>query len=512
MTLRSPAASAPLGLKALVLYLGFVAAACLAFADQEIWSDEAISLMLIGGHDPALIGPGTHTSASLEALSDATAKAPLREVWRFAAERDNHPPGYATLFAALFHAGLDPRDTGTIRMLSIAFSGTFIFAALPLMREFGREPDWLTAAIFAVSPFALYLARDIRPYGLVLALSLTSLYLVTRYRRANAGRWLWLAALFVVNAAGLLMHKLFLGVVAGELAYIAFSALAHRPLRARAIVELVVFATVTAVLASLVPNLLTAGPRIGGFDTAWLETEGSILEIASALVTYLAYLGTWWIAVPEAALGTWSGIAYLAAFIPLALWTVVLTATLVRTERRPGNALLFLVPLALLVAALAAGLDFSRAPRYSAIWVPACALWLLVRLESGRLRTAFLAYAGFATTISSLLVLTDAAHRSPDRARDFLSAFRTTDIAELVWVTDDTLNSRGLLLALHSEMQRAGVVPPRILIVDAKTPPSSAATGRLIASPRRFGARFAGACGPEAPIEIGSYSGCRATP
>jgi hypothetical protein len=233
----------------------------------------------------------------------------------------------------------------------------------------------------------------------------------------------------------------------------------------------------------------------------------------AAIVAYLAYLGAWWIAPPEAMLGTWPGNVFLVAFLPLALWTVVLVVSSIAKDQQLGRPILFLVPLAmLLLALLVMSVDFSRAPRYSIIWVPVCILWLLSRLEPGRHRTGFLAYAGVATALSTTLVLTGSAHRSPDRTRDFVSALRPADVAQLVWVMDESLNSRGLILSLHSEMQRAGTLPQHFLIVSSESPPPPPTPGRVIAGPRRFSTAFGDACGATQPIEVGSYFGCRVTP
>jgi uncharacterized membrane protein len=269
----SATAAAPIGLKALVLYLAFVIPACVAFSDQEIWSDEAISLMLMGGHDPAGITPGTYTSESLGVFYDPAPGVSLSEVWQHAASRDNHTPGHVTFISMLVSAGAVPDNTEAVRMLNIALSGLFVFAALPLMREIGRPAEWATATVLVLSPFAVYIAREIRPYGLVLALSLTSVYLVMRYRRAIRWRWLWLAAVLAVNVLGCLMHKLFVGVVASEIAYLGLAALFHRPFSLGPVAETAVMGAATLAVAVYIPNLLATSPNAGGYDTAWLQTS-----------------------------------------------------------------------------------------------------------------------------------------------------------------------------------------------------------------------------------------------
>lgn len=507
------AASTSITAKALVLYLAFVVPAWFALSGQEMWSDEAISLMLMGGHDPAAITPGTYTPETLGAFSDPSPSAPLAKIWRYAAERDNHTPGYVGLFSLLISAGLVPPSVQAIRIVNIAWSGLFIFAALPLLREFGHRPQWSTAAVFALSPFAIYLAREIRAYGWILGLLLTSIYLVMRYRRAATRRWLWLAAIVAVNVAGCLLHKLFIGVVAGEIAYLGLAALFRRPFSVRELAEITIAAAATLLAVLLIPNMVATTPNVGGYDAAWLRSDGGLLDVASALVGYLVYPGAWWIAPPEALLGTWLGNVFLLAFLPLALWTVVLVVRELIREPQPGPSILFLTPLAMLLALLVAtGIDFSRAPRYSLIWVPVCLLWLLSRLEPGRARGSYLAYAGVASAISILLVFTGAAHRSPDRARDFVAALGPAEVTELVWVMDESLNSRGLIMSLHSELLRADALPRQFVIISSESAPPTPAPGRVITGPRRFGTAFGEACGATQPIEVGGFFGCIVVP
>lgn len=500
---------APVLLMALALYLGFVAIVGAAFWQRELWSDEAVSLMLIGGHDPAEIAPGSYTAAQLAAFYDPAPGPSLGEIWRRAAERDNHPPGYSVLFAAIVAITGDIGPQG-VRFVNIALTGLFAFPMLLLMRELGWRPAWATAAVATLSPFAIYAAREIRAYGLMLLLATVSAWLTIGALRAGRSRWAWMLALLAVNVAGMALHKLFVFVVAAQLCLLGWHALRRR-LPAE-IAGVALLALASAVAALLLPNVLSVDPTIGAFETAWLKQPRNPLFVVNSALIYLGYYAAWWIAPPDDMTYTLYGVVFFAAFGALLLWLAYVLGRELWRERWPAPSLLFAIPPALMLALyVATGNDFSQAARYSVIWSPVAAAWALSRLRPGFERRWLVRYLAVSLAVGCTLVLTGISHRNPDNTPRFVRLIEPMAAPRLVWTMDTTLNTRALLLALQQEMTSTGTAPAEFVVANAADVARIARSGNLIAGPERYRRWLMRTCVPGSLRYIGAYFACTAT-
>ena len=162
-----------------LVLLGVVlaAAACLRLADlswESYWLDELVSVT------------DAHRSwGSLVAdLSGA----------------DVHPPHYFALLKGW--VGCFGESEAATRSLSAIFGvAAVLFGSLFARRLGGRRAGLAAAALLAFSPFCLYYSREVRPYGLLLALSLASTWLLVRSAPELRVRAL---AAYVPTAAALL--------------------------------------------------------------------------------------------------------------------------------------------------------------------------------------------------------------------------------------------------------------------------------------------------------------------
>jgi hypothetical protein len=501
-------------LPGLAAWLVFTLLAGLAFFDRELWSDEAVTLLLATGHDPALIAPGIAEPDAIGRFYTRVEAGPL-EVWRLAAAADNHPPGYPALLAALASlAGAETLHPGWLRVLNIALAALFVFPAFALARALGAGGRWLPLAVIAFSPFAFYLARELRPYGLVLPLALAAALLCLRFREGRVRAEFFLAAMLALNLAGCMLHKLFLGVVAAELAALAALAIADPSRRRRLAVLAAALAIGTLALAAPIPNLLTTAPTTGDFEAAWLHAPATLIALAEAVLRFLAYFLSWWITPPDEPFAAWPGIAFVAVLAPLAL---VLPLLALREAFRPHTPIAVLsfiaVPLAFLLAIwLVTGVDLSRSPRFSLIWVPFAAIWLTARLPHLPRARLLVPWTALTVAASSALVLAGYAHTSPDGARRFAATLPDTGAARLVWLDNGTLNARGLLVALDSELRRAGNLPERYEIVRAEAVASLIAEAApppgIVAASRRLTAEIRDACADGEIAVEGEYAAC----
>jgi hypothetical protein len=495
-------------------WLLFTLVAGFAFFDRELWSDEAITLLLATGHDPALIAPGIVEPAALEALYTTVEAGPV-DVWRLAAVADNHPPGYATLLSAITTlSGAGTVEPGWLRAASMALAALFVFAAAPLARRLGASGSRLPLAIVAFSPFAFYLARELRAYGPMLPLVLFAAWLCLRLRDARIRPPVFVAALLAVNLAGCLLHKLFLGVVAAEVVFLAALALADGARRREFAVLAAGIALGTLLLAAPLPNIFSTTPTTGDFETQWLDSSRDLAAAGVSVGRYLAYFVSWWVTPPDDLFATSAGVVFAVAFAPLALFLLALALReAFRLKPEPPALLFIAVPLAFLLAMLAVmGIDLSRSPRFSIVWLPFAAVWLTARLPHGPYPRLFQSWAALAVVVSSTLVLAGFAHTSPDGARRFVALLPDAGPERLVWLDNGTLNAGGLLVALDSELNRADKRPARYEIIRAGDAGSLQAEAApppgIVAASRRLTAEIRGTCADGDVIVEGEYAAC----
>jgi hypothetical protein len=485
----------------------FTLIAIVAFWNRELWSDEAVTLLLASGHDPGTLVAGIYEPKALREYYAAIAVGPL-DVWSLAAARDNHPPGYPSLISMIASAiGAEELHVGWLRALNAALTGFFVFPAFALFRRFGEGRSWLLLAAIVFSPFAFYLARELRAYGLILPLGLTAAWLCLRVREGSLRPVSFLVAILVVNVAGCLLHRLFVGIVAAEVAYLAAIAVIDGTRRGRFIALTGAVALGSFALTLPIPNLLSTAPIAGQFETAWLHSPLTVPATAEAGLSYLGYFLSWWIVPPDDLFATTVGLAFLIAFAPLALVLVALALREIARTAAGASALLVGVPLTFLLALfLVMGVDLSKSPRFSVIWVPLAAIWLVAGLDRLRWRRALIAWVALATVCSSFFVLANLAHTSPDGARRFAAMLPHEPQGSFVWLDDGTLNARGLLLSLHSELEHAGMQPVNYRISAAES--GEQITALIIAAPRRLTAILQSRCANGEIVSARSYAAC----
>ncbi|GEM_PF-930099 len=122
------------------------------------------------------------------------------DVMRFWAP-DNVPLYYALFYGwtRLFGTGLVAARMSTILCGIVCIPLTFAIGH----RVFDARTGWLAALCVAISPFQIWHAQSMRPYGLCLPLVLVGLYALLRIRE---GYWVWWVVAWVANLALLWTH------------------------------------------------------------------------------------------------------------------------------------------------------------------------------------------------------------------------------------------------------------------------------------------------------------------
>ncbi|HWS55850.1 MAG TPA: glycosyltransferase family 39 protein [Pyrinomonadaceae bacterium] len=146
------------------------------------------------------------------------------EMWRFVAADLIHPPLFYALLKLWAAAGGE--SLLWLRLFPVAASVAAVAPLLLLAREL-RLTDAdarLALLLAAANGFLLKYAQEVRMYGLLLLLALTSLWLFARYLNARTISKRTLLALFLVNLLLVYTHYYGWLVVASEAGFLAFKA------------------------------------------------------------------------------------------------------------------------------------------------------------------------------------------------------------------------------------------------------------------------------------------------
>lgn len=145
----------------------------------------------------------------------------LAAIWR-TSMIEPHMPAYYSL-VRIWQAAYS--EASSARALSALFSALSLPAAFLLARALGasRKTAALALLFMCLSPYQLQFAREARAYSLLMLLSVTAAWLL--YSSLGKASWIRALLLLCLSALGCLSHPLYLGIVAGQLAYATGAAL-----------------------------------------------------------------------------------------------------------------------------------------------------------------------------------------------------------------------------------------------------------------------------------------------
>ncbi len=143
-----------------------------------------------------------------EAFSIWLAQQPVREMWAWLVQIDQHPPLYYTLLH--YWIAWVGDGQGWVRFFSALCSGL----AIPLLYGAGRNlgtprTALIAALLLTFSPFHVRYAQEARMYALLILGAATAIYLLTLIlwaQRLRAARWPWLG-LALAQTAIMLTHN-----------------------------------------------------------------------------------------------------------------------------------------------------------------------------------------------------------------------------------------------------------------------------------------------------------------
>ncbi|MEJ5260482.1 MAG: glycosyltransferase family 39 protein [Anaerohalosphaeraceae bacterium] len=213
-------------LLAAILFIGFILRILYCW-NLPLSGDESVSLLQAAGKAldyPSRI-PHTPTPVrQLQSLMEYSPDRGLSDVLKSMEQTGMHPPFYYLLLH--FFLKYVGNDVLLFRIVSVVFSVLSIGMLYSIGKKFGGPVcGFLAAALLAVSPYSIHFALLLRPYPLVMFLSLLSFRLILEFSESTQKqRSLLLYFVFIFTAVlGLYSIYLFIFVFIFDLAFLVLS-------------------------------------------------------------------------------------------------------------------------------------------------------------------------------------------------------------------------------------------------------------------------------------------------
>ncbi len=190
-------------LLAAILFIGFILRFLYCW-DLPLSGDESVSLLQAAGKAldyPSRI-PHTPTPVrQLQALMEYSPDRGVRDVLNSMEQTGMHPPLYYLLLHLFLRSGLD--NLFFLRFISILLSAASVWLLYQIAASIlDKTTALLSAALLAASTFGIHYSGMLRPYPLILFLSLLTTDLLLKIETENNSRRLFLLGFFY--SAGIL--------------------------------------------------------------------------------------------------------------------------------------------------------------------------------------------------------------------------------------------------------------------------------------------------------------------
>jgi hypothetical protein len=177
---------------------------------RRVEEQQLIDMALVGAVVVGVVlrfwGLGSTPLSPDESYSAVATRLPLGDMLTFLRQTDPHPPLSYLILWPIARLG---SSEGALRLASVVFS----CAALAVMALWQRRraiEGLVATAIFAVLPFQLIFARQVRMYGLLVLCGVVIAFAADRWLATSQRRWIFVA----VGAGGVAAFSHAVGVVA----------------------------------------------------------------------------------------------------------------------------------------------------------------------------------------------------------------------------------------------------------------------------------------------------------
>ena len=369
-----------------------------SLGSKPLWHDELYTALYSLGKTPsdipmAMVYPVTQ----LRALLTLDPSHTLLNVVEGLNTQSSHPP----LFFMLMHGWLNWMGGNTLQLRAFAaWFGVFgIIAVYGLARlAFNQSTGILAAALFAVSPFSVYLSQEARHYTLPLLLVILALMGLIAIVQDLVGKrplraWICLGWC-ITNVIGFYVHYLFLLSTLAQLLCLVGAVLRWRhSIPSRTLLVLGVFSV--GIGLSYLPWLPVLLSQTQGAEDAWLAFDPRHLsEYIEPLIRVLAAWIMMYVLLPVERMPSLIVIPSAIAMLGFIGWlSVKLAQGWPSLESKPSfsvaartlTSFIGWILLETLMIAYGLGIDFTQSPRYLFQLYPAgCVLTAALLLHSSQ--------------------------------------------------------------------------------------------------------------------------------
>jgi len=352
---------------------------------KPLWLDEVLTALLsLGSRYEDVPLDVVFPASTLQHLFTLKSSLSCPEIAQAVATKSTHPP----LFFCLMHQWLNWLEpfgqslSWKLRSLP-AILGVIAIALIYLLNRLAFSPTagLISAAVMAVSPFAVYLSQEARHYTLPMLFLILALLGLIQIQKSLAAQKLshLLVWLFwgIVNSIGCYIHYFFfIAFIAQILTFIALMFWRRRVLPRGSLLTLAL--VILGVAVSYLPWLPVMLGSFGRAETAWLPKPTIIAPIYQTLAGWLSIA----IAFPVESQPLWVQIPSILLTVGFGIWLARLAwqgfrklqqQATVAAFTLSGFILFVLLQFAAIVYLL--GKDITVAPRYNFVYYPAvCAI------------------------------------------------------------------------------------------------------------------------------------------
>ena len=348
-----------------------------ALGAKPLWHDELYTALYSLGKSPsdipmAMVYPVTQ----LRSLLTLDPTRTWLDVVEGLITQSSHPP----LFFLIMHGWLSWLGSSTVQLRAFAaWIGVSGIAAIYGLGRlaFNRSTGILAAALFAVSPFTVYLAQEARHYTLPLLFVVLALGGLIAIIQDLSSRHLvrpWVCfGWCIVNGVGFYVHYLFLLATLAQLLSLAGAVLKWRRFISRKTLLVLILFSIGIGLSYL-PWLSILLSQTQGAEDAWLSFNPS--QLSEYIEPLIRLLAAWimmyillpvermpaWIVIPSA-IGMLGFIGWLSVKL-IQGWHSLGSKPSLRVAAGALTSFIGWVVLEALIIAYALGIDFTQSPRY----------------------------------------------------------------------------------------------------------------------------------------------------
>lgn len=483
---------------ALLLLIWLIIGVALRFTNltaKPPWTDEFSTLVFSLGN--SFLGVPLDKLISPEILLQPLIPQPtanLQDVWHHLSSESNHPPMYFTL--AHWWMQLFPPEQGLASLWGArALPAIFGVLSIPAIYALGwmtfRSPivAHLAAGMMTVSPYAVFLAQEVRHYTLAILWVIAGFAcFVTAARKIHSHTQLSVAVTVswvIVNALGIASHYFFVLTLAAQAMVLIILAWQQRGHKGKVFLSppwpRVYIVMVSTMVSGVVWLPFFLRNRYGGELTSWIQQSFEGLNVLSPFFQVLAAWITMLYLLPVESPNLIIVIASGLVMLIFMIWAMpILVGGLKAKIMEPENRFTTQLLMGVVVSAIALffiftyglRIDLTRGARYHFVYFPAVVLLLGASLAvswqraRGKKAVILIWFMGLLSAITVVANLGYQKYYRPDLLVELIH--KTSQVPVIISTTQTNHAEIGEMMGIARELMVENINYPSILFLLAR--------------------------------------------